>query len=68
MIALSWKAIFIKNSEYNELPFTDLLIQDIKSKLAPPYCWTTPLFDGICKLQDPLLYKQQEVYRLGYLQ
>ena len=69
-VALSW-AINIKNSEFADAVLDNLLIEDIFNKMTPKVCdysnWLFDEYENKCKIQDPLLWRQLEVYRLGYL-
>ena len=69
-VALS-RAINIKNTEFPDSMLDDLVIEQIKEKMAPQTCnysnWELSDYEGKCKMQDPLLWRQHEVYRLNYL-
>ena len=69
-VALSW-AINIKNSEFADAALDNLLIKDIFNIMTPKVCnysnWLFDEYENKCKMQDPLLWRQHEVYRLGYL-
>ncbi|SFD78931.1 Ig-like domain-containing protein, partial [Pseudoalteromonas denitrificans] len=69
-VALSW-AINIKNSHFPDDALDNNIIEQIKDKMTPELCsysnWDISSYYGKCKMQDPLLHRQHEVYRLGYL-
>ena len=54
-------------------PWSDALLADLRQQLTPADCQAfsadfPQLFSaGQCKLQDPLFYRQHEVFRQGYL-
>ncbi|WP_143085164.1 Ig-like domain-containing protein [Pseudoalteromonas denitrificans] len=70
-VALSW-AINIKNTHFVDEPLDNNIIEQIKAKMTPELCsysnWDIADYYGKCKMQDPLLHRQHEVYRLGYLE
>ncbi|WP_299004069.1 hypothetical protein [uncultured Shewanella sp.] len=69
-VALS-RAIHIKNTEFPERLLDNLVIEQIKEKMTPQTCnysdWAFSDYEGKCKMQDPLFWRQHEVYRLDYL-
>lgn len=69
-VALS-RAIHIKNAEFPGSVLDHLVIEQIKEKMTPQTCnysnWALSEYEGKCKMQDPLLWRQHEVYRLNYL-
>ncbi|WDE10549.1 hypothetical protein [Thalassomonas haliotis] len=69
-VALS-RAIHIKNSVFPDAVLDNLVIEDIVDKMTPKTCdysnWQFEEYDNKCKMQDPLLWRQHEVYRLEYL-
>jgi len=65
-VALS-QAIYIKNIQYPDDPLTDAVIIAIKDQLTPMGCTFYPEDEGRCKVQDPLLHRQQELFRLNYI-
>ena len=69
-LALS-RAIHIKNTEFPDRLLDNLVIEQIKEKMTPQTCnysnWAFSDYEGKCKMQDPLLWRQHDVYRLHYL-
>ncbi|SFD71936.1 hypothetical protein [Pseudoalteromonas denitrificans] len=71
-VALS-RAIHLKNTIFIDKGLTNDLIIEMKNKMTPNNCsyqgWSYYRdYNGTCKLQDPLLHRQHEVYRLRYLE
>lgn len=68
------RLIHLRATALADQQWSDALLADLREQLTPTSCdrWTAQhpqLFtDGRCKLQDPLFYRQHEVFRQGYLQ
>lgn len=62
------RLIQLRQSRFAEIAWSDALISQLKSALTPALCsYPAAGAAKTCKLQDPLLHRQHEVFRLQYL-
>ena len=62
------RLIHLRQSQFAAAAWSDQLITQLKQALTPPLCTAAGNASPVaCKLQDPLLHRQHEVFRLQYL-
>lgn len=62
------RLIQLREQQFAGVPWSQDLINQLKQQLTPALCdYPAAGAAKLCKLQDPLLHRQQELYRLGYL-
>ncbi len=62
------RLIQLRQSRFADIAWSDALIGQLKNALTPALCsYPAAGAAKTCKLQDPLLHRQHEVFRLQYL-
>jgi hypothetical protein len=62
------RLIHLRQSQFAAVAWSDQLIAQLKQALTPALCTAQGKAEPVvCQLQDPLLHRQHEVFRLQYL-